>query len=383
LFSIQSLADNGVNPRTGEMLPGPAEVRNVLTLMMSCGMYDYAGEWSYEVGLPAKSGFSGGMLAILPGPLAMAVWSPPLDEIGNSVRGIAACRRISRDVWLHLFMNAVTVETIMRRETRACAQPSMRIRNPQERDLLATHGGQIGLMELQGTLYFASAERMIRQLQNTTATIRYLIFDLRRVQSIDAAAMRFFEDLLTLPAARGTDVAFANVHSAGTAAIPALSEPAARNSVRLFNNVDAAIEACEELLLEMVRDRFDNTCFGLDSIELFSGLDRQSVRRGDGDRADDPCRTQPADRDQGRLHRGPGRKAVIDDDRRAPRRIHRRAIAEICGAAAFKLRQFAGAGALKPEVIRAGSAADLLIDHGLRGRAVHDRAQSHLGRAAP
>ena len=69
----------------------PATTR-VLAVMGSCGMYDYAGQWLYDVGMPAKSGVGGGVLAVVPGRLGIAVFSPRLDPFGNSVRGIAACR---------------------------------------------------------------------------------------------------------------------------------------------------------------------------------------------------------------------------------------------------------------------------------------------------
>ena len=71
--------------------------------MTTCGMYDYAGEWLYRVGLPAKSGVSGGVVAVLPGVLAIAAYSPPLDARGNSVRGIRACEELARRYRLHVF----------------------------------------------------------------------------------------------------------------------------------------------------------------------------------------------------------------------------------------------------------------------------------------
>jgi glutaminase len=68
-------------------------------------MYDAAGQWAYEVGIPAKSGVSGGIMAIVPGKLGIAVYSPGLDEYGNSVRGIKVCEEISERLGLHVFAN--------------------------------------------------------------------------------------------------------------------------------------------------------------------------------------------------------------------------------------------------------------------------------------
>jgi glutaminase len=70
-------------------------VKNVLAVMHSCGMYDYAGEWSYRIGLPAKSGVGGGIIAVSPGKFGIAVISPPLDEAGNSVRAQKAIADVS------------------------------------------------------------------------------------------------------------------------------------------------------------------------------------------------------------------------------------------------------------------------------------------------
>jgi glutaminase len=69
--------------------------------MTTCGMYDFAGEWVYAVGMPAKSGVGGGILAVLPGQLGIGVFSPRLDTRGNSARGVAVCKDVSRDFSLH------------------------------------------------------------------------------------------------------------------------------------------------------------------------------------------------------------------------------------------------------------------------------------------
>jgi len=98
-----TLANGGVNPMTGVRAVQHEFVRDILTVMYTCGMYDYAGEWAYTVGLPAKSGVSGGILAVVPNHLGIAVYSPPLDERGNSVRGIRVCEDLSQNFGMHLF----------------------------------------------------------------------------------------------------------------------------------------------------------------------------------------------------------------------------------------------------------------------------------------
>jgi glutaminase len=97
-----TLANQGVNPLTGERAIDRQYIRDLLTVMLTCGMYNYAGEWAYTVGLPAKSGVAGGVIAVVPGHFGIAVYSPRVDERGNSVRGIKVCEDISRDAGLHL-----------------------------------------------------------------------------------------------------------------------------------------------------------------------------------------------------------------------------------------------------------------------------------------
>ncbi len=98
-----TLANGGVNPVTGERAIPQHLVKYVLSIMHSCGMYDYAGEWAFRVGLPAKSGVGGGIVAVVPGQLGIGVFSPPLDAKGNSVRGVRVCRELSERFGLHCF----------------------------------------------------------------------------------------------------------------------------------------------------------------------------------------------------------------------------------------------------------------------------------------
>ena len=100
-----TLANGGVCPITSERVFNLDTVRDCLTLMYGCGMYDYSGEFAFQVGLPAKSGVSGCILLVIPNKMGICIWSPPLDEQGNSVRGIEVCKRIAKHLKMHIFHN--------------------------------------------------------------------------------------------------------------------------------------------------------------------------------------------------------------------------------------------------------------------------------------
>ena len=98
-----TLANGGVNPVSGKRVIAQANVRHVLALMAMEGLYTSSGDWAYTVGLPAKSGVGGGLIAVSPGKLAIAAYSPPLDKAGNSVRAQAAVTQIAHTLGLGLF----------------------------------------------------------------------------------------------------------------------------------------------------------------------------------------------------------------------------------------------------------------------------------------
>ncbi|XP_015199716.2 glutaminase liver isoform, mitochondrial isoform X1 [Lepisosteus oculatus] len=89
-----TLANGGICPITGERVLSAEAVRNTLSLMHSCGMYDFSGQFAFHVGLPAKSGVSGAVLLVVPNVMGLMCWSPPLDKVGNSVRGIHFCQEL-------------------------------------------------------------------------------------------------------------------------------------------------------------------------------------------------------------------------------------------------------------------------------------------------
>ncbi|KQO39489.1 glutaminase A [Aeromicrobium sp. Leaf245] len=98
-----TLAFGGRNPVTGDRVLPVEVVRSTLSVMATCGMYDGSGRWMHRVGMPAKSGVAGGVVAAAPRHLGIGVYSPPLNERGNSVRGVLACERLADDLGLHAF----------------------------------------------------------------------------------------------------------------------------------------------------------------------------------------------------------------------------------------------------------------------------------------
>ena len=100
-----TLANGGVNPWTQDKIFKYSTVKKVLTLMLTCGMYDYSGEWNYRIGIPGKSGVSGLIYGVVPGVMGIAVYSPKLDKIGNSYRGVEFFKLFSQKLNIHVFDN--------------------------------------------------------------------------------------------------------------------------------------------------------------------------------------------------------------------------------------------------------------------------------------
>jgi glutaminase len=98
-----TVANMGRNPLTGKQVFDFQYLKYVLSVMFTCGLYDYAGGWAHEVGLPAKSGVSGGIFGVVNRQLGLSVYSPKLDAQGNSVRGILVCKELASHLGLHAF----------------------------------------------------------------------------------------------------------------------------------------------------------------------------------------------------------------------------------------------------------------------------------------
>jgi glutaminase len=183
-----TLANGGVNPVTGDtVVPEPVAVQ-VLAVMATCGMYDGAGEWMVQVGLPAKSGVSGGLVAASPARFGVAVHSPPLDRVGNPVRGVAALRELSETLGLHMMHNAA----------RGAATVT-----------LSTTGGdgRIALVAAQGALDFTAAERVLAALaERVSDRPGQVVLDFERVTAVDATATAMLHRALVLLTERGHGV---------------------------------------------------------------------------------------------------------------------------------------------------------------------------------
>lgn len=104
-----TLADGGVNPVTGEQVVSADVCRDTLAVLAACGMYELSGEWLFEVGIPAKSGVSGGIVAVAPGKGAIGTYSPPVNLAGNSVRGQQAIAYLSAALGLNVFVSSAEV----------------------------------------------------------------------------------------------------------------------------------------------------------------------------------------------------------------------------------------------------------------------------------
>jgi glutaminase len=188
-----TLANRGINPVTGDHVMTPYAISRTLSVMTSSGMYDYAGEWIYRVGIPAKSGVGGGILAALPARLGLGSYSPRLDKHGNSVRGVKVCEALSSHYDLHMLNRSDNARHSIIADYDIGKSPSRRSRRPHERKILAAHHQDVRVFELVGTLSLANVDYVSRQLAAKPRP-QFVIFDLRRVASITRAGARLLAE---------------------------------------------------------------------------------------------------------------------------------------------------------------------------------------------
>lgn len=182
-----TLANDGVNPVTGERVVPASVIRQVLSVMSTCGMYDAAGDWTTQVGIPAKSGVAGGIIGALPGQLGIATFSPRLDKHGNSVRGVSLFERFSSDMGMHLM------------EVPAAARSVLRDHAPSGTET-------VRIFDLQGSIRFAGAERVVREVVGAEITENRVALDLTAVHSLDDVARRMLLEVARRLSMEGKEV---------------------------------------------------------------------------------------------------------------------------------------------------------------------------------
>jgi len=188
-----TIANRGRNPVTGKQVATPYAISRTLSVMTSSGMYDYAGEWIYRVGIPAKSGVGGGILAALRARLGLGSYSPRLDKHGNSVRGIKVCEALSSHYDLHMLNRSDDARNSIIADYNIGKSSSRRSRRPDEQTILDAHYQDVRVIELMGTLTFANIDYISRQIAAKPRPL-FVIFDLRRVAAITKAAARLLTE---------------------------------------------------------------------------------------------------------------------------------------------------------------------------------------------
>jgi glutaminase len=283
-----TLANAGIQPRTGQRLAAVETVDRVLSVMTTCGMYDAAGDWVAEVGLPAKSGVGGGIIAVLPGQVAVAVFSPRLDEHGNSVRGVAACRRLSRELELHFLHVPRGARSAVESVRGLTGNPSLRER-PAAEEVLHQYRERAQIFGLHGDLLFAGAEAIVRRAERAAGDLDVIVFDARRVGDVSDVTWRLLLGLRARLDEHDCEVALV---ASGDQIAARQAEMATANPAPVFTRLEAATVWAEDRLLA----RYGEGAVGEAPLEL---RDHPLILAVDSDRIDQLCarfqtRTVPA-----------------------------------------------------------------------------------------
>ncbi|WP_158674168.1 glutaminase A [Pseudokineococcus lusitanus] len=249
-----TLAAGGVHPSTGERVLEVDVVRQVLAVMLTCGMYDAAGDWAATVGMPAKSGICGGLLAVAPAEVGLAAWSPRLDPHGRSVRGLEAVRRLSGGLDLHALHVRRAARAPLRTSTDVARRPSLRPRPVEDARLLTRVGPRAPVHVLHGDVGVAAAERAVRLVERAGEDLDVVVLDLRAVDELLPAAARLLDDLAAVLAEDGRRVLVVDPEGLLAAALDG-REPAAA----VHGDREGAVVAAEEELLRRHAAREDGT----------------------------------------------------------------------------------------------------------------------------
>jgi glutaminase len=240
-----TLANRGINPVTGEQVQSAYAISRTLSVMTSSGMYDYAGEWIYRIGIPAKSGVGGGILAALPARLGLGSYSPKLDKHGNSVRGIKVCEALSAHYDLHMLNRSDDARNSIIADYDIGNSPSRRVRRAQEQSILAAHHEDVRVIELVGTLSFSNVDYVSRQLAAKPRP-QLVIFDLRRVIAMTRAGARLLAEEFRELAAHHVTVILSGIRRASPDWKMIAEWTEGLSNIRNYYLLDAAIEWAED-----------------------------------------------------------------------------------------------------------------------------------------
>jgi len=271
-YMAATLANGGVHPLTGKRALPAEHVERVLSVMATCGMYDYAGSWLYEVGIPAKSGVGGGIIAALPGRFGIGVFSPLLDEKGNSLRGIEACKQFSKDFSLHVFTRAGDPKTALSRVYTGADAPSRRQPGAELRAYLKEHAYRIKYLCLHGLLAVDGIEYVIRKMREMAPDSHSFILDMHLVTGISESAARLLNQARLGFMEEGLAVVFSRIHKRA-----AITEPLGKSSGNgdrgflNFEDNDLAVEWCENRLF-CTTDQPPDRIAAIADFPLFKGV---------------------------------------------------------------------------------------------------------------
>jgi glutaminase len=249
-----TLANDGINPITGKRAISSDFVPLILSVMSLCGMYDYSGRWIYDVGLPAKSGISGGIIAVLPGQFGLSIYSPRLDSRGNSVKGTLVCKQFSQDFGLHLLRIPKIALSVIRASYNLRQFRSKRAHNLHDNQLLDNAGDRANVFELQGEMRFATAEAAVLCIYTTALNSDYVIVDFKKVPNVDLGACRLLESLIIQLMKINCHLIFAGHNKLLFNSSESLIQQLTK--INHFNDLDNALEWAEAQLIKSISSHY-------------------------------------------------------------------------------------------------------------------------------
>ena len=241
-----TLSNNGINPVTGKKVVGKTASIQTMSVMVSAGMYDYSGEWTYKVGLPAKSGVGGGITAVLPSQFGLGVFSPPLDKLGNSVRGVKVCEMLSEHFDLHVLKMEDDVTQNVPLKYDLSKFRSSRIRSRRNNKTLANFGSKVIVFELSGVVNFVGSNFISRSVVETQHA-DLIILSFKRVARLTSASIEIFRIFFEIFSSTSTQLVV--VGKGGAGSVFGDMQDFIKKDTKYFQTLDQAIDWAEDQLI--------------------------------------------------------------------------------------------------------------------------------------